>query len=407
MKLNPTAILLTLVALACQQGDSRAIGRGTELRDSAGIRIIENLRPPEGSRLGWRIGPEPIVSIGQVEGEEPYLLHLAFNAFRFPDGSIVVANRGTHEVRKFDEQGTHLRTWGGTGEGPGEFLGLTRVAPWPGDSIIAWYGPAYRLSVFDANGEYGRAFDLQSSEEAIWLRPRPIAVRDDGTVVSIHDPENADTVVIDIWDGDGALVGSLGTHPGREVIVTPTGELRGIAFGRDLVRGTWGDLVVASPTTRYEIRAFRPDGTLVRIVRLEHVPRAPAEADLEWYIDDQVAMVGSSPGLPEGFIAQMRQSLQSTQLATTFPAFSAIRSDDADHLWVREYDYPGEERPAPLWTVFDPAGRVLGYVETPNGMIIQQIGEDYILGHTRDELGVEYVQVWPLERWTSPDSERE
>ena len=43
----------------------------------------------------------------------------------------------------------------------------------------------------------------------------------------------------------------------------------------------------------------------------------------------------------------------------------------------------------------------------PNGMIIQQIGEDYILGHTRDELGVEYVQVWPLERWTSPDSERE
>ena len=127
MKLNPTAILLTLVALACQQGDSRADGRGTEVRDSAGIRIIENPRPPEGSRLDWRIGPEPIVSIGQVQGEEPYLLHLAFNAFGFPDGSIVVANRGTHEVRKFDEQGTHLRTWGGTGEGPGEFLGLTRA----------------------------------------------------------------------------------------------------------------------------------------------------------------------------------------------------------------------------------------------------------------------------------------
>ena len=31
----------------------------TAFRDSAGIRIVENTRPPEDSRLGWRIGAGP------------------------------------------------------------------------------------------------------------------------------------------------------------------------------------------------------------------------------------------------------------------------------------------------------------------------------------------------------------
>ena len=75
-----------------------------------------------------------------------------------------------------------------------------------------------------------------------------------------------------------------------------------------------------------------------------------------------------------------------------------LLADDAGHLWVREYDLPREENPVPLWTVFDPEGRVLGFVETPAGLDILQIGEDFILGRVEDEFGVEAVQVWPLER---------
>ena len=51
-----------------------------------------------------------------------------------------------------------------------------------------------------------------------------------------------------------------------------------------------------------------------------------------------------------------------------------------------------------LWTVFDPEGQALGFVETPDGLEIDEIGEDYILGWVEDELGVESVQLWPLER---------
>ena len=41
---------------------------------------------------------------------------------------------------------------------------------------------------------------------------------------------------------------------------------------------------------------------------------------------------------------------------------------------------------------------MLGFVETPERLEIFEIGGDYILGRGWDDLYVEYVQVWPLER---------
>lgn len=405
MKTATTATLVTLAALACQQDDRRQqspTGLASHSHDSADIRITENASPPVGSRLPWRIGPEPTVSIGEVDGEEPYMLHWAGSVARLSDGRIMVGNRGSSEVRMFDASGNHLVSWGGEGEGPGEFTGLAHAAPWPGDSIVAWYSPGLGISVFDSEGNYGRSFVLQSGEAEVWRRPRPIAARADGAILSINAPEDADTAVVEIWDADGALSASLGTHPHREVIVTTNeqgyNELMLPAYGRELVTGQWGDLVVAGHTSRYEIRAFRDDGTLARIVRREHVLREPTEDDRKPYIDEQLAMYATIPDLPPEMVEQARKLLESTPLAQTFPAFSRILSDAAGSLWVREYDFPREERPAPLWTVFDPDGRVLGFIETPEGLRIGQIGEDYILGHYRDELDVEYVQLWPLER---------
>ena len=410
------AAIAALAALACQEPQEDAQGLRAEIRDSAGIRIVENERPPDGSRLGWRIGPEPSASIGELEGDEPYMLHEAWAATKLPGGRIVVANRGSGELRVFDAHGTHLATWGGQGEGPGEFVSLSLVAPWPGDSIVAWYSQGGRISIFDSDGNFGRSFSLESADRASWLNTRPLAVRDNGTILAINEAEGADTAIVEIRDGQGALSASLGTHPGREVIIDDRGVgmagIRAVLYGRWLVTGLWGDLVVASPSNRYEIRAFGADGALARIVRRDHLFRAPTQADLDTYVERR--MSSGRGRLPQPVLDDLRESLPSTPLAETFPAFSSVIGDAAGHLWVREYivsgeeppappfvreyDLPGEARPAQLWTVFDPGGRVLGFIETPGALEIYEIGEDYILGHTTDDLGVEYIQVWPLER---------
>ena len=87
-----------------------------------------------------------------------------------------------------------------------------------------------------------------------------------------------------------------------------------------------------------------------------------------------------------------------TPVSLYFPAFASIMSDRTGHLWVEEYEVVGEEVDGALWTVFDPDGHVLGFVETPDGIEIFEIGEDYILARIVDEMGVESVQLWPLER---------
>ena len=404
-------LLLGLLAVACQPGadqpepDELALDEinppFSESHDSAGIRIVENARPAEGSRLGWRIGLEPTVSIGAVRGEEPYLLHSIRSAIRMGDGRIVVANGGAHDVRVFTAAGIHLVSWGGKGEGPGEFRNLGWVAPWAADSVVIWDRSPDRLVFFDARGNLGRSVNLPRSD------PRPLAVREDGTILAVRQRERVRLTIVEIRDRDGGLHSSVGTYLNSDWIPATGVDGSGPvvpAFSQELVTAKWRDLIVATWNKPYEIRAFGADGNLARIVRLEHAPVVPTEADRPAYIAEQTAFFRTfvnwaGDPMPEAYLeAEIRPLLESAPLAEHFPAFSMIMADGAGHLWVREYDLPREENPVPLWTVFDPEGRVLGFVETPMGLDILQIGGDFILGRAKDEFEVEYVQVWPLER---------
>ena len=399
------AAALVPCVLGCQPGDAPVGQSGTQVRDSADIRIIENPRPPEDSRLGWRVGPEPAVTIGAAEGEEPYLFQHVIGATRLGDGRIVVANYGSMELRIFDGvSGTHLATRGGVGEGPGEFGDLMDVLRLPGDSIMAWGFPL-RASIFDPAGNFVRGFRMErQAETTVGLRPiMPVAAMEGGSILASVSPAHIDTLVVELWDAEGMLRAPLGSHLAHEPRTWVGGLNRTQTFGWDLKLSPWGDLVIVTPSKRYEIRAFAADGTLTRIVRVEHVPRGPTEADVEAYAEERVnsvseEAVGMMGENLEDVLADTRREALATPVAEQFPAFASVMSDRAGHLWVEEYEVIGEEMDGALWTVFDPDGHVLGFVETPDGMEIFEIGDDYILARVVDELGVESVQLWPLER---------
>ena len=399
MKASRLTILIPLAPLACDPDANNATRLHTITRDSADIRIIENPRPPEGSRV-WRVGPEPAVSIGEREGEDPYMLHQVRDATKLDDGRILVANAGDNELRVFDAFGTWLETWGGTGEGPGEFGDLSHVDSWAGDSIIAWSGPGSSISVFDSEGNFGRGFALEiDADDPFGLYVFPAAVTATGSILAGQLPNVFDRVVVELRDAEGRLLSSLGRHAGveRHRVETVSGSARMVMmyetiFGPAVAQVPWGDLVVHTLGDRYEIKAFAEDGTLARIVRREHAARPPTAEEIEAYIEEQVS------GWPDELVAEQRRRYRSVPVAERMPAFTSVFVDRLHHLWVEEYELPGEERPGSLWTVFDPEGRVLGFVETPEGLEIFEIGEDYILGRWLDELGVEHVRVWPLER---------
>ncbi len=202
-----------------------------------------------------------------------------------------------------------------------------------------------------------------------------------------------------VVDADGQLSASLGVHPSAERHASGSGNvirIRTIPFSRLTRTTAWGDLFVVAPNDTYEIRAYEPAGTLSRIVRRDHALIAPTPAHVGAELERRVAL--RPPEQQADRRRELRETFEEVPIAETFPAFDQIVADALGHLWVEEYDLPGEQRPNPLWTVFDPEGGVLGFVETPAGLNIFEIGADYILGRATDDLGVEYVRVWSLSR---------
>ena len=398
-----TALVAGMVAgiawSACAGGDDGGgDGSGSPrsvVRDSAGVMIVENERPRLDLRLGWRVGPAPAVTIGTTEGDPAYELFRIGDAMRLSDGRVVVANTGSGELRVFGSDGVHIESWGGRGDGPGEFGAMAPggLESWAGDSLMASEPFQRRLSIFSAGGTFGRAFRLQGGYASV-VGPLP-----DGRILAKTltsyaggTPGTSELTRPDleygILEADGSVHRDLGAYTGSELYVVTTTERtfpRSYPFSRDAFAFAWGDLIVIGANDRYEIRAYRTDGSLARVIRRDHDTRAPTRADLRDYVARQ------NPERPEALDA-----VADMPLVEAFPAFNRVFVDRLGHLWVEEYRLPGETHR--LWTVFDPEGRALGLVEMPGSFGVKEIGADYILGTRQDALDIEYVESWPLDR---------
>lgn len=386
---------LLVAPVACGGGDDGG-GPQSTVRDSAGVTIVENRAPLPESRLGWRVGSAPTAMIGTAEGDPAYELFRVGGAMRLSDGRIVVANAGTGELRVYDANGVHLASWGGQGDGPGEFgaMAPSGLAPWPGDSLMARDPFSGRISIFSMDGTFGRALRPEGGYPSV-VGPLPDGSVFAATLTTFERGEPGTSEIIrpdveyGILQADGSVQRDLGAYPGSELYMVNTVDgspfPRPYPFSRRSFRFAWGDLVVIATNDRYEIRAYRPDGSLARIVRRDHEVRAPTRGDLR----DAVAR--QNPDRPEALDA-----VGDMPLVEAFPAFASVLVDRLGYLWIEEYRLPGDTRR--LWTVFDPEGRALGLVEMPGSFRVREIGEDYILGTRDDELDIEYVESWSLDR---------
>ena len=153
-----TLVLAAAVAAACG-GEAAPLLERTTVRDSAGIRIVENAAPR--SAEPWRLSPEPVVEIfGDGPPDETPLDPVS--AFRTESGLIVVGDgnqSGWDAMLVYDAEGRFLRKIGGEGEGPGEFGQLWWAAPYRADSLIAMDMRGWYIRVFGESGGYARTVE--------------------------------------------------------------------------------------------------------------------------------------------------------------------------------------------------------------------------------------------------------
>lgn len=124
----------------------------------------------------------PTVDIGD-ETDGP---HAIFSGPVFPallsDGSIVVANGGSQELRFFNASGEWIRSVGRSGSGPGEFNSLGWLQVGAADSLRTYDWGHLRVQVFSQDGQFQRAYMLGPDGGGGTLRPE--ASLADGSIIA-------------------------------------------------------------------------------------------------------------------------------------------------------------------------------------------------------------------------------
>lgn len=392
-------------------GDGASMQSKATVRDSAGMTIVEN-QPGGGwpEDEGWRLSDQPVLDIGVFEGGDVYQLHNAVDALRLSDGRIVVANAGTHELRFYASDGSHVRSVGRQGGGPGEFEQISRLDRLAGDTIAVWDSEALRLSSFAPDGEFVRSVSPALAGQGIGqehhgtfgdgsfvLRPAFVT-----SVLAGGDGLRRDTTAYTRYDGtNGAFLDTIAVTPGREVFVQPSGDLFSVSimpFGRASHLSVHGDHAYVGVSDRFEIRVVDSDAMIRRIIRVDTELTPVTDADVRRY-----AQANAADKLPPeerddpDAVRTMIQTMLRRPRPETFPTFNALVVDDVGVLWVRESERPGSEGPE-HWIVFDTDGRLLGTVQMPRGFQVLQIGPDFVLGQARDNLDVERIRLFELIR---------
>jgi len=147
-----------------------------QLRDSAGVAILE-LRHPPSHAPGYMVEADPDLVIGSVTGSAEYLLTNPVYSRALDDGTIVIvdANRAHFEIRYYDADGRHLTTASRLGQGPCEFRHAMGFEVFGGDSVLV-VGRDRRYAVFGPRGACGREGRLEGLPQTY---PLPERVVDD------------------------------------------------------------------------------------------------------------------------------------------------------------------------------------------------------------------------------------
>lgn len=399
------ALLGSIGACAAGGGDTQSMS----VRDSAGVRIVEHASLSEGTSAPvWRV-VGPTARYGEREGEAA--LHDVRGVARLTDGRIAVANGGSAEILLLNATTTVVV--GSGGAGPGSFMVLDHVAPWSTDSVVAFDPRLRRISIFHTDGAVGRTGSIDPGVtagrgplQAIgWLdggilvlktsgldgyridRPDGLRVtRDNGTIVFVH----SDGSVLD------SISGLRGDDRAFSVTSPEDGRLRirsqPVPFLASLEAYASGGGLVVGSTDAFEISVFDARAQLTMIVRVATPLRLVDEAVRAEWIAEQLAGLRESPQIEE-----RRRALSELPLPDTLPAFGAVVLDAVGNLWVEEFSVTMPPDGV-AWTVFSDRGAVIGRVFTPPNFVPHEIGANYILGLHEDELGVQFVHEYALDK---------
>ncbi|MCY4646984.1 MAG: 6-bladed beta-propeller [Gammaproteobacteria bacterium] len=406
--------VLALVAGCGDSGEFRPTA--ARFADSAGIAIVTN---SPGDAVYATIAPEPVLSIGAIDGPAEVLFGRIASVAVDGAGNLIVADAQMGEIRIFDASGAHLQTIGGPGEGPGEFRALAGAWPAAEGTIVAADPRLDRITRFAAEGELLATATFQGPGERPIIRPVRMAGPSaffsrvealnlpslegastlEEALESISDPGGTRSEYLVRHDLAGALIDTVATVPAQASVTSGQGSGTNISIQIMRVPFSAVPAATASPDGRmavtsgrsYEFSLYDSAGALERIVRLAEEPPTRTDTHLESWVRGST---GDREPMDEAQAAAALRRYEDMPLPEQLPAWSSLLIAESGEIWARRFAIRGAE--AVARDVFGTDGSFLGQVVAPASLRIQHIGDGRLTVVSTDDLGVERVEVYEL-----------
>jgi hypothetical protein len=347
-------------------------------RDSAGVEIVQYTGGSADAPSPFRLAAQPKLVIGLGGSDARYELSQISGAARLSNGTIVIANGATSELRYFDSAGTNLRGVGRRGQIPGAIMNLSAVRRGRNDTVAVYDAYNERVSFFDAGGRFVR--DVQFGDHVVQRLDSTFGVLADGSMllravggqIRYSEVTTRDFASLMRVAPSGAVLADLGYFPGRQRISV---QLRSSSIETVVLpRVETMFAIVPSVATdemhfyfvdggSYELTEFDTAGALQRVIRVSQAPFPVTPQDIaRWR--DSTPQESWTPFLAE-------------HAPKTMPALRRVLSDHAGRMWVEEFPHPTAR--TAIWTAFTPDGSRLGSVRVPIDLHVLEWGRDYLL----------------------------
>jgi hypothetical protein len=360
-------------------------------RDSLGIAIYQS------RRLGPPVEATEELRLGAVDGPPESTFNRIVDARLGPDGTLLVLDGGDHLIKVFDESGTPLRTIGGEGEGPAEFLAASNLSL-RGDTLWVLDWRLQKIASFDIGGTL---LDTRRIEYSIFQHGSP----------TDFTPRIGGRFVIAGTTGGCALPRRPSDNLWRVYAVGADGTIQDTLM-RDEIGNSLGAYTSTSCTAAswpfgpaqriaFDPRggAFRSTGDAFEIVQLDTslsqittimryaAPQRPVTAADRQAFQDRL----DARETPADLLRALKRAVDSAGYPETWPAVTALKVGNSGTVWAQRARPVRDEHQE--WDVLID-GRHARTVVLPGTLRVVDIRGNRILGVLTDDLDVQYVAVF-------------
>ena len=431
--------LLSVLTVACAEAPDDPPPPAFTVTDSGGVRMVVNSGQAWGEGDGWQVTAEPVVTLGVMDFPVEQQFQNIAGATRLSDGTTVILEQADFGLQAFNVDGDLLWTAGGVGDGPGEMRSYPDTRPvltkLDGDILQVQngqdrvrYTPAgdvheHRKVDYARFRRWGRIFLQYCPFDAYFVQDQIVVCH--GMLLEPPYPDSWDgrhTIMRTTWDLD--RLDTLGVFlkasffragPAWVGIRSPLA-----AQGMFRVATTPEPKLLYARNDAYRIEVWDiPAGNLAMVVERRVPRRARTDEEADYLVRSGDLGVVRLIGIEMGFAIDFEAELDKAHSAAidSVSIAEALFLDELGYIWVRrgpsaldgehagmrEVTGPDDTRwtiPAlsGLHDVFRPDGVYLGAVKLPADLRITEIGPDYVLGIVTDEMDVQYVWMYGLDR---------